>query len=248
MRFNPMMAINPLFARLSRQINLEYRQDLLSLLEEKPNAKLLDCGCFDGEFTVEVAGKIKTKEVCGFDIAGESLAKAKAKGIQVYEGNCNDMLPFETGTFDVFLANQVIEHLSNTDLFIKEIYRVLKTGGYAVISTPNLASVPTTLYLFCGIQPWEATVSDEVVVGSWHPIKQPKLHNPFPVGMVGHRRLFTMPALVGLLRHHGFKVERSVGSGYYPIPHPLSKFACFIDKRHSVYITVKARKNTECVI
>jgi len=243
MRFNPMTAINPLFARLSSQINLGYRCDLLSLLEEKPNAKLLDCGCFNGEFTSEVAKKIGTKDVCGFDIASDSLAKARAKGIRVHEGNLNDMLPFEQGTFDVFIANQVIEHLSNTDLFIKEIYRVLRPGGYAVISTPNLASLPNMMYLLLGMQPWDASVSDEVVVGSWHPIKQPKLNSPFPVGMVGHRRLFTVPALAGLLQYYGLKVERSIGSGYYPIPHPLSKLACLIDKRHSVYITVKVRKN-----
>lgn len=242
MRSSALITIKPLFARLSGQINLGYRRDLLSLLEEKPNDKLLDCGCFDGEFTLEAARKIGTINVFGFDIASESLAKAKAKGIQVYEGDLNDKLPFETETFDVFLANQVIEHLSNTDLFIKEIYRVLRPEGYAVISTPNLASLPTILYLLLGMQPWDASVSDEVVVGSWHPLKQPKLHTTFPVGMVGHRRLFTIPALVGLFQYYGFKIEKAIGSGYYPLPYPLSKCACSIDKKHAVYITIKARK------
>lgn len=247
MSLNPARAINPLFARLSKQINHGYRNDLLSLLEEESYARLLDCGCFDGEFTSEVAGRIGAKDVCGLDIAGENLVKAKARGIQVFEGSLNDALPFEDGAFDVFLANQVIEHLSDTDLFIKEMYRVLKPGGYAVVSTPNLASLPSMLYLLLGMQPWESSVSDEVVVGSWHPVKQPALYNAFPVGMVGHRRLFTIPALVGLMRYYGFIVEKCVGSGYYPLFYPLSKCACYIDKRHSVYITVKVRKNNKIV-
>ena len=61
-------------------------------------------------------------------------------------------------------ASQVIGHISNTDAFVKEIYRVLGNGGYAVISTPNLAAVHTILTLMLGWQPLSAHVSDEA---SW---------------------------------------------------------------------------------
>ncbi|MDO1446310.1 class I SAM-dependent methyltransferase [Rhodocytophaga aerolata] len=41
-------------------------------------------------------------------------------------------------TFDYIVTFQVIEHIENDDLFIKEIYRVLKPGGKAIITTPNI--------------------------------------------------------------------------------------------------------------
>ena len=42
-------------------------------------------------------------------------------------------------TFDYIVSFQVIEHIPDDHLFIKEIYRVLKPGGKAIITTPNKA-------------------------------------------------------------------------------------------------------------
>lgn len=73
--------------------------------------------------------------------------------------------------FDLVHANQVIEHLYETDLFIKEIYRILKKGGYAIISTPNLAGLHNIVSLILGKQPFPAHVSNEIVLGTPSPIK-----------------------------------------------------------------------------
>ncbi len=40
-------------------------------------------------------------------------------------------------SFDTIVSFQVIEHIKNDHLFLKEIYRLLKKGGKAIISTPN---------------------------------------------------------------------------------------------------------------
>lgn len=47
-------------------------------------------------------------------------------------------LPYEDGQFDVVVSFQVIEHIQNDDLYLAEINRVLKPGGIALISTPNI--------------------------------------------------------------------------------------------------------------
>ncbi len=39
--------------------------------------------------------------------------------------------------FDYVVSFQVIEHIPNDDAFVKEIHRVLKPGGKAIITTPN---------------------------------------------------------------------------------------------------------------
>jgi 2-polyprenyl-3-methyl-5-hydroxy-6-metoxy-1,4-benzoquinol methylase len=44
----------------------------------------------------------------------------------------------ESNSFDVVISFQVIEHIKNAELYIQEIYRVLKPNGKAYISTPNV--------------------------------------------------------------------------------------------------------------
>lgn len=41
-------------------------------------------------------------------------------------------------SFDTIVSFQVIEHINNDNLFIEEIYRILKPGGKVLISTPNI--------------------------------------------------------------------------------------------------------------
>lgn len=44
----------------------------------------------------------------------------------------------ESGVFDFILSFQVIEHVRKDRLFLEEIYRLLKPGGLAIITTPNI--------------------------------------------------------------------------------------------------------------
>jgi len=46
--------------------------------------------------------------------------------------------PFEDNSFDTIVTFQVIEHVKNDAGFIEEIHRVLKPGGQALITTPNI--------------------------------------------------------------------------------------------------------------
>jgi predicted SAM-dependent methyltransferase len=49
-----------------------------------------------------------------------------------------DMLAmqFETGSFDMLIANHVLEHVADEIQALREIRRVLKVGGYAILQTP----------------------------------------------------------------------------------------------------------------
>ncbi len=46
-------------------------------------------------------------------------------------------IPFDSERFDGVVSFQVIEHIDKDNEFVDEVYRVLKSGGVAVISTPN---------------------------------------------------------------------------------------------------------------
>ena len=91
-----------------------------------------------------------------------------------------------------------------------------------------------------GRQPYVAMVSDEL------PIPQGKILGNIKAEMRGHpqshQRIFTPGALRALLEFHGFKVEKTIGSGFLPLPPILWNLLCKIDQRHSTNITINARK------
>jgi methionine biosynthesis protein MetW len=223
---------------LGKNISEESNKAVLKLLEKNNKANFLDVGCGDGKLALNSAAIFGTIKIYAIDMVDETIARAKENGINVRWGDLNQRFPFEDESFDVVLASEIIEHISNTDNFLKEIHRVLRMGGYTVISTPNLSSWPNILFLVLGKQPAVASVSDEVVVNTWHAHSNFRRLDEGP----SHRRIFTLGALVSLLSYHGFQVQKSVGTGFFPLPTWLARFFCVIDKKHSGRITVKAKK------
>lgn len=45
-------------------------------------------------------------------------------------------MPFQENSFDVVLCNHVLEHVTDDILALKEIHRVLKPGGFAILQVP----------------------------------------------------------------------------------------------------------------
>ena len=220
----------------------EIARVIKNLLEENRSAKFLDLGCSNGGLTLELAERIGTSEIYGIEIADEWREQLKDKGIKVYWTDLNEVLPLENEAFDVVHSNQVLEHIYNTDLHIKEIHRILKRGGYAIISTPNLAALYNIFFLTLGLQPPTAWVSDELVALGNPLSPHHKVKRELKLPAHSHLRIFTLKALKELFQYHGFKVEKIVGVGYYPFPVPIARFLSRLDSRHAVCLTMKARK------
>ncbi|MDH5366625.1 MAG: methyltransferase domain-containing protein [Cyclobacteriaceae bacterium] len=55
-------------------------------------------------------------------------------------------IPFETNTFDVAMCNHVMEHVDNDIKAMKEFYRVLKPGGWAIFQVPFFYPLRETTY------------------------------------------------------------------------------------------------------
>lgn len=53
-------------------------------------------------------------------------------------------LPFESNSFDIILCNHVLEHIPDDTKAMKELYRVMKPGGYGVFQIPQDMSRATT--------------------------------------------------------------------------------------------------------
>lgn len=218
------------------------KDSVLDLVEPNQEAKILDCGCNDGSFTLEVAKKIGTDNTYGIEIS-DAASLARANGIKTQSADLNSSLPFEDNFFDVVVANQLMEHLSNTDGFAQEIKRVLKPGGYAIISTNNLSSWHNIFSLLIGRQPFPSDVSNYTHIG-----KLVKMWGDDDAGSWSHLRVFTMFALVKFFQHHGFIVESNTGVGYYPFSGALSKILSKVDKFHAAYTTIKIRVNEKASV
>lgn len=225
-----------LYFPLASRAYVENRKNFLNLLERDSGATMLDIGCNDGKFTLQCAEKIGASQVWGIDIDEQMIKKARELGIRtkVWDANSPLPLPFENEMFDVVISNQVIEHLYNIDGVLEEIRRVLKTGGYCVVSTTNLASWHNLCLLILGQQPVSYHVS-EVQVGNF--LRGVRTH--------GHVKVCTLPALKDLFGYHHLKVEAIRGSGFYPFVGTLSEVLARLLPRYSVYLTVKARKVLE---
>jgi len=96
------------------------------------NPKILDVGCGTGANLQMLA---HFGEAEGVDISEDALEFCRRKGLKVQKGLA-ETLPFDEETYDVVTALDVIEHLDDDIAGLKEMFRVLKTGGKALIFVP----------------------------------------------------------------------------------------------------------------
>ena len=96
------------------------------------NPKILDVGCGTGG-NLEMLQKFGAAE--GVDVSDEALEFCQSKGLTVHKGLA-EALPFADESFDVVTALDVVEHLDDDAAGLKEMRRVLKTGGKSLIFVP----------------------------------------------------------------------------------------------------------------
>lgn len=224
--------------KVYRQTEQTNRSEILDIVEPRPGGRLLDCGCGNGEFTVQVARRAHVSDAYGIECVEERIGEAIDRGIIVTKADLNEPLPYEDRFFDIVHANQIIEHLFNTDLFLKEIKRVLRPNGYAVVSTNNLASWHNVFSLALGMQPTPLHISNEAIVGNaFDPLRGTR----HPSQGDSHLRVFSFQGLRELCLYHGLKIEGLKTAGYYPLPPGLARLVCKIDSVHGVYLIAKLR-------
>jgi len=99
---------------------------------------LADCGCGDGDFLRYAQKRISRGY--GVDIVRRNFIGGD--NFIFLEGNLDQKIPLEDGTIDVVTGLAVLEHLNHPDVFIKEIFRILKTGGRCILTTPSPMAKP----------------------------------------------------------------------------------------------------------
>jgi 2-polyprenyl-3-methyl-5-hydroxy-6-metoxy-1,4-benzoquinol methylase len=163
-------------------------------LEMATGKKVLDIGCTGSDCLVTPEPFLKklgeVSSYCvGIDIYKDGIEHLKKDGLNVIYADAEDFeLPSKD--FDLVILGDLIEHVGNPGLVLRNAYNHLKPGGKIIVVTPNAFSVGffTSNLLRGGYQ-----VNSEHVL--W-----------FDPGMLSL-----------LLERMGFKIEELVWTGYDPV-------------------------------
>ena len=102
----------------------------------KPNSRVLDLGCGDGQLLNELVNKKRINGL-GIEISLEKIKKCLECGISVVQEDLNEGLKdFKNRSFDYVILSQTFEDITNPVYLIREMIRV---GKKCIISFENLA-------------------------------------------------------------------------------------------------------------
>lgn len=114
------------------------RTILLSLLDRHvpagdPAKRVLDVGCGTGAMLQQLD---RYGTVDGVDADQDAVRFCQDRGIDRVRLLENGALPWDSGTFDLVTALDVIEHIDDDSAMLAEIHRVLRPGGTFLLTVP----------------------------------------------------------------------------------------------------------------
>jgi len=190
-KFKPLHLFNPArIAFIKEKLISHFKRDLSN---EKPlkGLKILDIGCGGGLLS-EPLSRLGAK-MTGIDVSEKNINVAKLHSREMdldikYIQSSPENLNLEN-EFDVVLNMEVVEHVSNIDLYIKNCSKLVKKNGIMFVATinKNLKS-----YIF-------AILGAEYIL-RW-----------LPIGTHNWDKFFTPEELKIIANKNNFKLDETVG-------------------------------------
>jgi ubiquinone/menaquinone biosynthesis C-methylase UbiE len=163
---------------------------------QEPDARVLDLGTRTGGLLMAAAEH--AQKAIGIDIAFRWLIIARKRLEEAGQSAqlvccCAEFLPFRESSFDLVLAENVLEHTAQPPQFIEEAHRVMKPGGVFFATTWNrLALAPEPHVHLWGV--------------GWLPRQVAKSYVKLRKGVsYDHVRLLSAFQLARLLRRSSFQ-------------------------------------------
>lgn len=135
--------LNFLTVFLSGPTRLKFEHAVRHLPVPRHGARLLDIGCGNGGF-LRLAAQLGYSAT-GLEIDPSAIQAARSQGFDVVEG----MLPdsgLESGQYEQVTLNHVLEHLHDPAAGLREIFRLLKSGGRLWLQFPNIDAFGLEIY------------------------------------------------------------------------------------------------------
>lgn len=99
----------------------------------RESLNILDVGCGTGA-NLEMLSQFGNAE--GVDVSSEALEFCRQRGLQRVKQGAAEALPYENDSFDLVTGLDVVEHLDDDVAGLKEMLRVLRPGGKALLFVP----------------------------------------------------------------------------------------------------------------
>jgi len=120
----------------------------LALIHNEPKGSAVDLGCGNGHLVMKMK-KLGFNTVRGVDLSDEMLLAARsfaqASGmeneVELLKANVENVTTIPSESVDVCTALGVIEYLDSDAPLLKEVFRVLRSGGAAVIQARNYCCI-----------------------------------------------------------------------------------------------------------
>ena len=114
------------------------RQIILKLLDQRfrrnsQDRDILDVGCGTGAMLTYLA---RYGKVVGIDADAAAISFCRQRGLQNVQQYDGMRFPFEDGRFDLVTMFDVLEHIEDDNLALREILRVLKPTGTLMLTVP----------------------------------------------------------------------------------------------------------------
>jgi SAM-dependent methyltransferase len=126
-------------SQLDPSENVIFQRHMIAYMETAKmiSGKVLEIGCGEGYGITELAPKAeqyfaldKYNTVISEELKEKNNIIFKQMEVPPLKG-------IDNNSIDFVVTFQVIEHINNDELFISEIYRVLRPGGKLILTTPN---------------------------------------------------------------------------------------------------------------
>jgi len=116
-----------------RKILSEFVEEICRKVTDR-RPKILDVGCGTGANLLMLS---KYGEAEGVDISEDALSFCRERGLDKVRLAAGEELPYEDGTFDLVTALDVVEHMDDDLAGLREMRRVLRPGGRALLFVPT---------------------------------------------------------------------------------------------------------------
>src|SRR5689334_4834563 len=100
----------------------------------KRTPRILDVGCGTGA-NLQMLSQFGAAE--GVDVSSEALEFCRARGLAKVKQGAAETLPYEDASFDLVTGLDVVEHLDDDLSGLREMRRVLRPGGRALLFVPT---------------------------------------------------------------------------------------------------------------